>query len=358
MTRTTLLAFLLLLAPAYAYAGPGDATPDFGDDDDEEEEEEAPESEADEEAEEEDAEAEEEDAEAPAEPERDDDSDRLDLPELSPDTEEAEEESEEDLDDRYRVVVPGSEEPDVAEEDTEEKKAEILDERKRRGLVKVIQKKFFLKYRRVEVVPQVGYVGNDHFIRRIGVGATIGYHINEVLSLEVLMMYLPDLKETDYKPLTKQFRDNSEVVPDISRITFLGALNFQLSPIYGKVELGTLRIINYDLYFGAGIGLGATKDDTFIIRSPCDQYQTRAERKQDVANGCQYVDQTHFVTNAGGGLRVVFNDWIGIRLDVRQFTHIEQVYREGDIGLEMKQNLMISLGASLFFPPKARALPL
>ena len=45
-----------------------------------------------------------------------------------------------------------------------------------------------------------------------------------------------------------------------------------------------------------------------------------------------------------------------MRIDARQYTHIEQVYREGDIGLEMKQNFMISLGASFFLPPRSRPL--
>ena len=367
MLRTTLLTLLSLLALLLALpaiAAPGDSSPTFDDDDDDDDDEEEegpqvddPEPEPEPEADEEGEDDEEEDPDAPGE----DDGPKLDLPELEDEPEpepepEEEEETSEDLDDRYRVVVPGSEED---EEDEEEAKADLAeDKRKRRGLVKVIQKKFFLKYRRVELTPQIGYIGNDHFIRRLAVGAAIGYHINEVLEIEVLLTYLPDLQETDYKPLTKRFRNEEEVVPDISRVTFLGVLNFAVSPIYGKVELGTLRIINYDIYVGAGLGIASTKDDTAIIRSPCDQYTTVRERKADTANGCQYVDQAHFVTNAGGGLRIVFNDWIGVRLDARQFTHIEQVYREGDIGLEMKQNFMISLGASFFFPPKARALPL
>ena len=217
----------------------------------------------------------------------------------------------------------------------------------------IIQKKFFLKYRRLEVTPHVGYIGNDNFIRRFAVGASIGYHFNDLFSMETTLSYLPDLNENDYKALTKQFKDGSEVVPDISKVIFLGVVNAALSPIYGKVELGNLRIINYDLYFSAGIGVAYSEDDTEIIEQPeCsgDQYAVNKDTE-----ACRYVKQWHFVSNAGGGFRVVFNEWIGVRLDARGYTHIEQVYREqGDIGLEMKQNFMISLGASFFFPPRAR----
>ncbi|HCP44696.1 MAG TPA: hypothetical protein DIU15_01480 [Deltaproteobacteria bacterium] len=236
----------------------------------------------------------------------------------------------------------------------EEEEFQVPDERKRREVIKVIQKKFFLKYRRLEVTPQVGYVGNDNFIRRFSLGAGIAYHINDLLSFEVSVNYLPNLGETDYKPLTKRFQNEDEVVPDISRVVMLSSLNVGLAPIYGKVELGTLRIINYDLYFTAGMGIAYSVDDTEIIRQDECTGNTPQQNKQ--IESCRFVNQVHLTTNAGGGFRIVFNEWIGVRIDARQYTHIEQVYREGDIGLEMKQNFMISLGASFFLPPRTRPL--
>lgn len=233
--------------------------------------------------------------------------------------------------------------------------ADRVDRKKR--VVKVIQKRFFMKSGRLEILPQFVYIGNDHFIRRIGGGLDLDIHINDLLAIEIDLSYMPDLAESDYKALTKQFQYEQQVVPDISRLLFLGAVNAQISPIFGKVELGTLRVINYDIYFSAGVGVGYSKDDTAIVHSPCDEYASVAERKADLQNGCNYVDQFHPVTNFGGGLRVVFNDWIGVRLDARQYTHIEQVYREAesDVGLEMKQNFMVSIGASIWLPSFKKA---
>ena len=369
------LLLALLLVPGLAFAGPGDAAPDMGDDDDDDDTT-APTADDDDDDDDTTAPTADDDDDDTTAPTADDDDEPepsedeggdagdLQLPELEADEPEAEtEEDEEALDDRYRVVVPGSDDDTATaepEEEAEEEKSVELDDRRRRGLVKVIQKKFFLKYRRLEIVaPQIGYVGNDDFIKRLAINASVGFHINEILALEILVSYLPDLGETDYKPLTRRFRDDSQVVPDISRVLLFGVLNVALSPIYGKVELGTLRIINYDVFVAGGLGFASTRDDMDIIESAtCQDLATMAERKAEPA--CMYVDETHFVTNIGGGLRIVFNDWIGIRLDARQFTHIERVYRENEeqIGLEMKQNFMISLGASFFFPPKARTLPL
>jgi outer membrane beta-barrel protein len=239
----------------------------------------------------------------------------------------------------------------MSREAAREARRQEREEAKRR-LVKVIQPKAFLKYRKVELTPQIGLSNNDNFVRRLFLGVGVGYHINDLLSIEGTFAFLPNLGETDYKPLTLRFREGEEVVPDISRVVFLGVGNLSLSPIFGKIELGTQRIINYDIYFTAGIGVVSSQDDMEIVNNEaCLTHESRAERQADVENGCQYVDQEHFVSNFGGGFRVVFNEWIGIRLDIRQYTHIEQVYREGEIGLEMKQNLFINIGATFFLPP-------
>ena len=304
---------------------------------------------------------------APADEEDDERPSADDDPLLTPDVEpgdrspepEAEEEVEEDLDDRYRIDEPADEKPARARRSkadadaaSKERKAEIEEEEvKRKGLVKVIQRKFFLKYRRVEITPMIGYMGTDDFINRLAVGAMVNAHVNDIFSLEFLFNYLPDLGETDYKGLTQRLRNRDEVVPDISRIVFLGAANLAIAPIYGKIELGTLSIINYDIYITAGAGVASTVDDTFIIQSDCDG-QSRAENK--ARPECSYVNQEHFAANLGGGFRFVFNDFIGIRLDGRFFTHIEETYRDGEVGLDMKQNFMVSFGVSLFVPPTRR----
>ena len=358
MTRTlrTLLLLLALLGlAAPAWGAPGDAAPDFGDDDDDDDDDDAPvdEEEVEEETEEVLEEAEEalEDAEEEVEEAAEEDDydplDGLDLP-----GEEAAEEQ------------PAATESAAVEEEEDDTVAPVEEEKKSRrdrknSRVKVIQKKFFLKYRRLELTPNVGYVGNYKFITRLQVGLMATYHINDILGIEVMLGYMPDLGDTDYKPLTKRFQQESEVVPDISRVVFTAGLAGTVSPIYGKIELGTDRIINYDLYFLGGAGMVSTKDDTAIINSPCENLATRRERKNlsdSVVNenGCYLVDQEHFASYFGGGLRIVFNKWIGIRLDVRNITHIEQAWRSGDRGLEMKQTLLINFGLSMFIPPEPR----
>ncbi|MCO4768811.1 MAG: outer membrane beta-barrel domain-containing protein [Deltaproteobacteria bacterium] len=400
MTRTLrhllLLLLLLGLAVPTAYAAPGDAAPDFGDDDDDDDDEEedsgptfdeeyeeeteneeseeaveedVAEDESDEAAEEEAAEDESTDEEATEDEEADeaaeeDDYDPLEGLNLPPsETEEASEDEDAESDEDERPAREEDDEDEVEEASSSSKRADKAADRRERKkrIVKVIQKKFFLKYRRLELTPHIGYIGNDNFITRLHIGLAATYHINDILGIELMVAGMPNLGDTDYKPLTRRFQAESEVVPDITRVTFSAMLGGAVSPIYGKVELGASRIINYDIYFIAGAGMVHTRDDTAIIRSPCDDLPTvreRNDRSNSVVaeNGCWLVDQEHFASYFGGGLRIVFNKWIGIRLDVRNITHIEQAWRNGDVGLEMKQSLVINIGASFFIPPEPRRL--
>jgi outer membrane beta-barrel protein len=355
---------LLLAAPSSAFAAPGDSAPTMGDDDDDDDDEPAEEDQPEEDQPEEDQpeedQADDDDGDDDGDDDDEDDEDDgeeddvVDLPEI--DNERARE-----REDERRREEAEEEEEEEADEDAGDARLSRADAREarrkaradaKRRLVKVIMPKAFLKYRKLELTPQIGLSNNDNFVRRLFLGLGVGFHINDLLSIEGTFAYLPNLEEVDYKPLTLRFREGEEVVPDISRVVFIGVANMALSPIFGKIELGNERIINYDIYFTAGVGVISSQDDMEIVNNAdCLDHDNRAAREADLANGCNYVDQEHFVSNFGGGFRIVFNEWIGIRLDIRQYTHIEQVFREGEVGLEMKQNLFINIGATFFLPP-------
>ena len=57
--------------------------------------------------------------------------------------------------------------------------------------------------------------------------------------------------------------------------------------------------------------------------------------------------QIHPTTNFGGGARVVFNEFVAVRVDGRSLVYIETV---NSTTLEMKNNFILSGGVSFFFP--------
>ena len=209
----------------------------------------------------------------------------------------------------------------------------------RKRIIKVVQRKHFMKLHRLEAtIPGVGMVTNDPFLRRILFSGKFEFHLTEISSIGAYLCYSPDMGDSDLKQLTSRLEERKEVVPDISRIMFIGIFDVGFSPIFGKVELGTTRIINYDLYVAAGAGVLYTYDDEELVTGGDEKYRK----------------QIHPVTSMAFGFRIAFNEWFGIRLEARLLTHIEQVDRAEGLNLEMKNNFAMQFGPSFFLPPRMK----
>ena len=214
---------------------------------------------------------------------------------------------------------------------------QILEEQyqAQRRIIKTIQRKNFLKLGRFEGMPMVAFVTNDPFLNRYIAGGRLGYHVTEVFAVEAEVAYSPDLGEADWKGLTKQLVDENHVSPDISKLMLIANGTFQFSPIYGKVALRGNNIINFDVYGAFGMGITRTRDDLNALQAEDDPIALNTEV------------QIHPTTNFGGGARVVFNEFVAVRVDGRSLVYIETV---NSTTLEMKNNFILSGGVSFFFP--------
>ena len=209
----------------------------------------------------------------------------------------------------------------------------------RKRIIKVVQRRHFMKLHRLETTfPSIGLVTNDPFLRRILFAGKFEFHLTEISSIGAYLCFSPNMGDSDLKQLTSKLQEQKEVVPDISRIIFVGVVDLGFSPIFGKVELGTTRIINYDLYLAAGAGVLYTQDDEELI----------------TGGRPEYFKQVHPVTSLAFGFRIAFNEWFGVRLEARLLTHIEQVHRDDGMNLEMKNNFAVQFGPSFFLPPKMK----
>lgn len=201
--------------------------------------------------------------------------------------------------------------------------------------IKMIQQKDFMKIGRFEATPSVGFVTNDPFLNRYIAGVRFGYHLTEIFAVEGELSYSPDLGETDWKPLTTQLVNENNVSPDISKLTLVSNATFQFSPIYGKVALGGGNIIHFDIYGAFGMGITQTRDDLRALQAEGDPIAQATEV------------QIQPTTNFGGGVRVVFNETLAVRVDGRSLVYIETV---NSTTLEMKNNFVLSAGVGFFFP--------
>ena len=207
----------------------------------------------------------------------------------------------------------------------------------RSRIIKTLQKKNFLKIGRSEISPHIGYVTNDPFINRYLAGAGYTYHLTEIFAVEVMGSYSPDFGDADWKPITSQLVNENKVSPDISKLTYYGNVNFQFSPIYGKIALGDRAIMNFDIFGAFGTGIAHTLDD--------------AEAMQAEAGGDEDFfatqSQHHVTTNFGGGMRFIFSKNLALRIEGRSMQYIETI---ASSTLEMKQNFMLLASASIFLP--------
>lgn len=217
----------------------------------------------------------------------------------------------------------------------DEPAVQLPDEDQRKRIIQTFQRKTFLKIGRYEGGPHIGFVTNDPFVNRYLVGAGITYHVTEIFAVEASGTFSPDLKDADRKPITQQIILENGVTPDISKIQFYFDGNFQFSPIYGKVAVGSGRIIVFDLFGIFGAGVVNTLDDLEALQKEEDEAAKATE------------SQFHPTLNYGGGIRVILSESFAVRLEGRGLSYIEVL--EGTT-LEMKNNFTLLASASFFFP--------
>jgi outer membrane beta-barrel protein len=205
----------------------------------------------------------------------------------------------------------------------------------KRRVIQTHQRKNFMKIGRYEAAPMLGFVTNDPFINRYLLGGGFGYHITEIFAVEATGFFSPDLGEADYKPITVQITEQNQVTPDISKIQYFGNVNFQFSPIYGKVAVLGNNIVNFDIFGVFGTGVVNTRDDLEAL-----------DKTEDLNAQATQV-QIHPTINFGGGLRIILSEGFALRLEGRGVSFIEVL--EGST-LEMKNNFTMLAGASFFFP--------
>jgi len=217
----------------------------------------------------------------------------------------------------------------------DEPDVKLPDEEQKKRVIQTFQRKTFMKIGRYELSPHLGFVTNDPFVNRYLVGAAFAYHVTEIFAVEVMGSFSPTFGELDYKAITKQIKLNNQVTPDISRIQGYVSGNFQFSPIYGKIAVGSGRIIMFDLFGVFGTGAVNTNDDLEALQKTQDEAAVVTQK------------QFHPTLNFGGGTRVVFSESFAVRIEGRGLSYIEVLE---STTLEMKNNFTLLASASLFFP--------
>jgi outer membrane beta-barrel protein len=214
-----------------------------------------------------------------------------------------------------------------------------------RERVRPVSGHLFLKRGRLEISPSITSSFNDPFFWKFLVGATVAYYPMEWLGVNLrLGMDAPSMVQGEavISPAAEictteatgtgttrgcrapTYADLNGRAP--GQLTFLGGVDLQYAPVYGKVGFVAEKFLQFDLYGLGGLSAVAYKGPSGTTGS------------------------TPMVTggvNLGLGAHVVVAKWFAVRTELRDLLYFEDVE---DGTKSFRNQLMFELGLSLFFP--------
>jgi outer membrane beta-barrel protein len=202
----------------------------------------------------------------------------------------------------------------------------------------VIPRKYFLKRRRVELMPFFATTMNDNLIQHFALGGEINYFLTDILSIGVSgMYYFKNVLDQEFYT-----RYHFHRVPSLNKYRYTATLNFAYVPIYGKFTLFNKSIMHYEVFATAGVGISGTE----II--------PRDYRYDPFTNDFTLT----FPVGLGG--RLFLTKWLAIQAAFRSYILLdkfEPTTRTDDVeadksnaSTDIVNNMMFNVGFSFFLP--------
>ena len=189
-----------------------------------------------------------------------------------------------------------------------------LDDEEDSVSVVTVRKRYFLKGNRTELNLNGSWVGNDSYVRSLVAGGSLGYHFSEGFFMEAVGGYFINYDTSNTDLLQNQFG----ITPDTDDINYYGTVHVGWSPIYGKLNFMSKKVVYFDTSFYTG--LGGTD-----------------------ANVSGLAPHATF----GLAQRFVFNKSMALRFDIK-----DNVVVRDDTGVDsaIRHVVFVGMGLSFFFP--------
>lgn len=205
----------------------------------------------------------------------------------------------------------------------------------------VVRHVFLLK-ERWELVPSVAFSFRDPFFTKYVFQLSLTYNFNDTLGAMVRAGYAAHTVSGSAQICTVTVTETSgtrgcrsPTYDEVNgkgtgQITFLGALDVQWTPIYGKFNLFGEWVLHFDLY-------GILGPAFISYKGPPATGQTGSASDFTVGG------------EVGIGVRFFFNKWITLRLEVRDDIYGEKSPTPSG-GTAVQNQLFIDVGIGFFFP--------
>jgi outer membrane beta-barrel protein len=210
--------------------------------------------------------------------------------------------------------------------------------------IRVIRPKYFSKTGRIETGAQLSVVMNQSFIYTYLATGILTYHLNELFAIEGAGAYGFSIDKDDKKSLDSKFKIKTQLLR--TQYFFEGGLLY--TPVYGKYQLSTGRVIYLDTFFAIGGGMTGVN----YLYDHCP-------KAADQPNPATAIDPPPPVTKGyptvffGGGQRIFLDKKTAIRWDVRAHTFSANTadgacFPDGGGASKVVTNITMQLGAGYF----------
>lgn len=206
-----------------------------------------------------------------------------------------------------------------------------------------VQQIYALKQSRVEINPYFSFTMNDQFVSHNAPGLALNYYLTNVLALGVSGNWYQGLNApSDFNFETSRA---ARIGQPITEYQWNGNLNFSYVPAYGKFAGFGDFIFHYDLYLVIGVGAISTRP--IAVVDPDNR---------------TFDFKIKGAANAGAGLRIFFNRWFAMMLEVRDYIFFEELENPTidpdptnaekwlTEGTSFTNNVQAQVGFSVFLP--------
>lgn len=165
----------------------------------------------------------------------------------------------------------------------------------------VVIRKPFLKVRRTELNPFTGITMNDNMIRHVTIGGEFAYYLTDVLAVGVEGQYYSHSFNEPFDLVARQARR----LPTVNQYNWSTALDFHYVPVYGKFAVLDHRLVTWESYFTAGIGVG---------------------QSEVIPRDTKYPGFTNLLIqpNLGINMRFFLAKWLTINIGIRDYLFIDK----------------------------------
>jgi outer membrane beta-barrel protein len=211
------------------------------------------------------------------------------------------------------------------------------------GKVEPVSGQLYTKTGRFELTPTADFSLNDAFFSKILVGAKLGYHFSEWLSLSASYAATISASPTDSTVICESGAGCTDApasdlyqVPGYVRSIAGAEISF--TPVYGKLNLFAERVAHIDM----SILVGA---DWITYRKVLSAAEADA--------GVEPGDESTIGGHIGLGMRIFFAQAFALRVEFKDYLYMATLppgSLDSGSTSDLQNQLVVELGFSVFFP--------